>query len=199
LSTTARLAAAVARNADDATFARLIDEAVGQQPLAVAAHLVRELMLIARKTGRAELADAAADRVSQLLQSQSWQESQLWADNELHMKHLLGWAAHLSDNENIGELIATALAAEPDLLPCILRGIAQWSEQRDINTMQFMGIDCGLRELPEWLPVDLVAAEIRRQMPDLQPARYEGVQTETDVVRHLASQLLRLAAGEAER
>jgi hypothetical protein len=195
LSTTAGLAAAVARNADDATFARLIDEAAGQQPLAVAAHQLRELMLIAREAERVELADAAAARVSQLLQSQSWQEPQLWADNELHMKHLLGWTAHLSSNGNIGALVATALAADPGLLPYILRGIAHWSEERDINTMQFMGIDCNLRELPAWLPVDQVIAEIRQQMPDLQPARYEGVQTEADVVRHLASQLLRLAAG----
>jgi hypothetical protein len=74
LSTTAGLAAAVARNADESTFARLIDEAADQQLLAVAAHLLRELMLVARKAEREELANAAAERASQLLQSQSWQE-----------------------------------------------------------------------------------------------------------------------------
>jgi hypothetical protein len=63
--------------------------------------------------------------------------------------------------------------------------------------MQVMGIDSGIRELPEWLPVDGVTAEIRRQLPDLQPARYEDVQTEPDVVRHIASQALRLATGDA--
>lgn len=186
----------MARNADDAAFARLIDQAADQQPLAVAAHLLRELMFIARKAKRAELADAADEQVSQLLQSQSWQESQLWAGNELHMKHLLGWAAHLTSNEKVSELVVTALAADPGLLSCILRGIAQWSEERDIYTMQFIGINCGLRELPGWLPVEQVTAEIRRQMPDLQPARYEGVQSETDVVRDLASQLLRLATDQ---
>jgi hypothetical protein len=36
------------------------------------------------------------------------------------MKYLLGWAADFSSDEDVGELIATALAADPSLLPHIL-------------------------------------------------------------------------------
>lgn len=55
LSTTIRLAGYVARNADDAAFAALIDEASTQQPLAIAVTLIRELMFMARKTQRPDL------------------------------------------------------------------------------------------------------------------------------------------------
>jgi hypothetical protein len=52
---TGRLAAKVARNADDETFRQLIARAATRQPLAAAAALLRGLMVTARDAGRSEL------------------------------------------------------------------------------------------------------------------------------------------------
>jgi hypothetical protein len=70
---TGRLAAKVARNADDETFHRLIARAATQQPLVAAVALLRGLMATAKDAGRPELeAEAVAAATKLLVPRQSW-------------------------------------------------------------------------------------------------------------------------------
>jgi hypothetical protein len=75
LTATTGLAADVARNADDTTFAALIDDAAEQRPLAIAVSLVRELMFMAEKKA------CRYDRLSPSLITSGLQH---------HQRHLLG-------------------------------------------------------------------------------------------------------------
>lgn len=195
LTATTGLAAAVARNADDATFAALIDDAAAQQPLAIAVSLVRELMFMAEKTQQADLEEKAREHAVQLLRDASWDDLEVWVDNKFHVRRLLGWTASISTDSEVRERIATAVTEQPELLEMILVGISQQSEEHDRNDWsQLLGIDVHIENLPAWFPTAVVAAEIRRRYPDLEAAsRYDNHEYE-DQLRRLAAQILGIAS-----
>jgi pterin-4a-carbinolamine dehydratase len=191
LSTTTGLAADVARNADDATFSALIDDAAAQQPLAIAVTLVRELMFMAQKTQRPDLEAKAQEHAVQLLRDADWADREVWVDNRFHVRRLLGWTASLGTDAEVRERIAAAITAQPQLLEPILLGISQQSEQRDRHDWsRLLGIDVHIEELPTWFPTTEVAAEIRRQYPDLQPVNLHDNQENGDDLQVLAVQVL---------
>jgi hypothetical protein len=71
LAATVGLAANVARNTDDDTYRSLIAAAGQRHPLAIAVHLVRQLMF-AEKARREELTTQARERATTLLHEQTW-------------------------------------------------------------------------------------------------------------------------------
>jgi hypothetical protein len=74
LSAAAHLAARVAKNADDDTYQRLIDEARQVTPAAAACALRRELAIVAREDDRSALAEQAAAAYITTLWSQDWSD-----------------------------------------------------------------------------------------------------------------------------
>jgi hypothetical protein len=191
LSATAKLAARVARNADDNTFATLIDDAAAQQRLAIGVTLVRELMLVAKETQRPNLEAKAREHAVRLLRDAGWADRKIWIDNRFHMRRLLGWAASISSEAEVRARIAAAIEAEPQLVELVLVGISEQSEQRDNQDWsRLLGIDVHIENPPAWFPTAQVAAVIRCQYPDLQPvSRYEN-EAHRDDFHKLAAQLL---------
>jgi hypothetical protein len=191
---TGRLAAKVARNADDETFRQLIARADTQQPLAAAAALLRGLMSTAKDAGRPELEAEALASATKLLAGQSWQEPRIWNDNRPHMRKLLGWTASLTSDSDVRMTLTTAINQDPQLLPAVLLGMAQWSEQRDATAFEkILDVTFGIETLPSWFPTETVAATIRRSLPDVEPADEDSSAQYNDDVDRLASRLLWLA------
>jgi hypothetical protein len=154
LSATTGLAARVARNADDATLAVLIDDAAAQRPMAIAVSLVRELMFVAKKTQRPDLEAKASEHATRLLREADWADQAIWVENRLQVRRLLGWTASISSTDHeIRERIAISLTGRPELLEPILLAISQQSEQRDRNDWsRLLGIDVHVEDLPAWFP-----------------------------------------------
>lgn len=193
LSATAGLAADVARNADDATFADLIEEAARQLPLAVAINLVRQLMFMAAKTQRPQLEAKAREHATRLLRDADWTEQSVWVDNRYHVRPLLAWTASLSTDQEVRADIEAALNDHPELLEPIISGVSQLSEQRDIEDFaRVLGIDVHIEDLPDWFPRSVVVAEIRRQFPDLNAVRSDDNQDHEEGTRRLAAQILHI-------
>ena len=192
LEATARLAAAVARNADDSTYRALITDAVEQRPLAVAVNLIRQLMFTAQNAQRDELATDASEQAIKLLREETWQDPQIWSDNQLHVRPLLGWTASVNSDSEVRATIATAIENNTELLPLILRGTSEWVEHHDSNTWIATGLGNQISDLPSWFPTEKIIAEIQRKMPDLAPAEDEEGDDQLDELQRLASQVLRL-------
>lgn len=195
LAATTGLAAEVARNADDTTFAALLDGAAAQQPLAIAVSLVRELMFMAETTRRPYLEAAAQDHAQRLLRDADWSDQPAWEDNRFQVRRLLGWTASISTADEVRDRIAAAATARPELLEPVLLGISEYSERRhrdDWSTL--LGIDSHIETLPAWFPTSIVAAQIRRRYPDLKAAHPRDSSTEEDQTRELAAQVLRIEA-----
>ncbi|WP_203717054.1 hypothetical protein [Asanoa siamensis] len=193
LETTAALASKVARNADDATFASLIDDAAAQEPLAIAVRLTQQLMFVAQKKERADLEGKAREHVTRLLLDADWTDQALWVDNRHHVRALLSGTASISTDDEVRDRLASAITRRPELLDAILLGVSEQSEQHDHHDFsRVVGINVHIKRPPRWFPAAVVAAEIRRRHPELQPADPDDDHSDEDDVRHLAAQVLHI-------
>ncbi len=191
LAMTSGLAADVARNADDDTFADLIDDAAALRPVAIAISLVRQLMFMAEKTQRSDLKAKAREHVIQLVRDIDWASRDVWVDNVFHVRKLLDLAASVGSDDEVRDRLAAAITGQPDLLEPILSGVSQVAEQLNPDDWsQSIGIDIHIEDVPAWFPTSIVAAEIRRQYPDLQAADRHSTTRDGDVTRDLAAQVL---------
>ncbi len=188
---TGRLAAKVARNADDQTFRQLIARAATQQPLAAAAALLKSLISTAKEAGRPALEAEAVASATKLLAAQSWQDPRIWTGNRPHMRKLLGWTAAVTSDSNVRTTLTTAINQDPELLPAVLLGMAQWIEHHDATAFdKILDVTFRIETLPSWFPVETFAATIRRNLPHVEPADEDGSARYDDDVDRLASQVL---------
>lgn len=195
LDTTACLAAGVARNADDATFRDLIVQAGNHRPLAIAGFLLRHLATTAGEADRAELRQSAHDRMREILLAEDWQDLSAWTENQAKILHLLGWTAGFNDSSHVRTTVEAALSRNPDLLPALLAGIAQWSEPLDSGRGGVArGPKSFIHRLPKWFPTSLVVAMINERIPEVKPAEKYESERYTDDMHRYASQVLWLAA-----
>ncbi|WP_433678046.1 hypothetical protein [Nocardia sp. CA-119907] len=190
LDVTAGLAASVARNADDATLAELIDAATNRLPLAVAVYLLRQLMFMAEQTNRAELYEKASHHLTQLLIGADWADRDLWVENRHYVRLLLSFTASISSDAEVGGLVEAALEADSSLLEPILEGVSEHEELRDSqNLHQVIAIVTRISDVPAWFPTSAVARAIRFHYPDLSPDDRGSLNDGSETLR-LATQLL---------
>lgn len=189
LDATARLAARVARNADDATLLALVEEARTRAPMSVASDLLWNLQKVAEGSSRVEIAERASAALVEVLRDETWQGHQTWVENQFHCRHLLMLCDHFVGMEHVHDRLRTALESDPTLIRPMLIGLAQWGESRDFDDFSVvLGLTCGIRELPDWLPRDALVDAIHTQMPQVVPSDHvEG--SEPDPER-LAAQFL---------
>ncbi len=193
LDATGRLAARVARNADEETFRDLIAHAGVHRPLAAAATLLHHLMLAAQRAGRSVLETEAAGRATELLRAEKWQDADAWTSNRLHMRKVLGWTASVTSNSEVQATLRTALDHDPHLLlPRVLDGLAQWIQQLDPDYAT-KGLTSDIDSLPAWLPTDSLVSAIHSVLPHVQPADEDDSRRYTDETERLASRVLWLA------
>ncbi|MET9565636.1 hypothetical protein [Streptomyces tauricus] len=195
LNLTARFASKVARNADDETYHSLITQAAAKQPLSCSVFLLRQLRITAKDSEKDDLANKAMDEMERLLRAESWQSLNSWTENSIHVRALLSMTAEISSSAAVRETVAAAIESETELLPEIILAMASWSEQLDHTTWETTGIKFQLNELPDWFPMEIASAAIRRHLPDLEPADEFASERHQDDFRRLASQLLWIAAG----
>lgn len=194
LRATAHLAAVVARNAGDDVLRELMADARSRRPLAAAFLLVRELMLMARETGRPQVAAEAEELATSLVLAEAWDDEDSWRENGPYPRMLLEFDASVSSPSATMSRLDVALATKPHLLCDLLQGCAEWIERRDSETMsEVLGWHRRYSTLPRWFPNATVVALINRRLPDVTPAsewESERFQGECD---QLAAQVLNLA------
>lgn len=189
LDATARLAAKVARNADEATLLALIEDAKGMAPISVASDLLWNLQQVAEGCSRADVAERASAALIEVLKDETWQKHQTWEENQFQCRHVLMLCEHFVSTEHVHARLRTALDEDPTLIRPMLVGLAQWGESRDFEDFSVvLGLTCSIRELPSWLPHDALAQAIHAQMPDVVP-RDDLEGSEADPKR-LAAQFL---------
>jgi hypothetical protein len=199
LSATARLAAHVARNADDDTYRDLIDQAAANEPLARSTALLRSLMTIANQTQRPELESEALSQAQKLLRAETWRSASVWGENGPHSLTLLHWTAEASSTEALQEKLITALEGDPELTDFMLPAMAQWSEHRHSQDPRVVtGASRRIETLPTWFPLGPAVELIRRRLPNVAPGDEDTSETYADEIEQLASQVLWIAAQRDE-
>lgn len=194
LDVTTGLAASVARNADDTTFAALIADAAEARPLATAVQLLRELMFVSQEAGRSELCDTAHQHARRLLLDADWSAREIWVQNRLHIRSLLNLTASLRSEAEVLNIVETALTADGSLLDPILRGVSEYREHRRLDDMrQLVGTSNEITNLPKWFPASAVERAIRCQYPDLSASEHALTGSASEIQR-LASQFLAVAS-----
>lgn len=188
LDATARLASSVARNADDSALRSLIDRAGQAEPVAVAAALLRNLEDVARETSRETEQALAKALLRDRLEAQAWDNEAAWRDNGAYCRESLHWTAHVVGAEHVRARLTAALTARPSLVREVLAGVAQWMESRDFESGAFLGVKSGVRDVPEWLPTELLVAAIRSELHGVVARDLDAVGEPTP--EHLAAQLL---------
>jgi hypothetical protein len=192
LEATARLAARVARNADEETQLALVAQARGLSPLAVASALLWNIAQVAEDASVTTVQVSATEALMELLRDESWSTVTVWEDNAMHGRRLLGLTEYLVGSDHVRTRIRDALEADSSLIRPMLVALAQWGESRDSETFtELLGLICSIRDLPEWLPTSSIVAAIENEMPEVKPRRDDdGADPDPE---RLAGQLLHLA------
>jgi hypothetical protein len=107
------------------------------------------------------------------------------------MRKLLGWTAAATSDSNVRTTLTTAINQDPELLPAVLLGMAQWIEHHDATAFdKILDVTFRIETLPSWFPAETFAATIRRDLPHVEPADEDGSSRYDDDVDRLASQVL---------
>ena len=168
LDSTAYLAARVARNADAATAIRLIEQARDLTPLAIASAFLWNIESVAKRDDRSDIAANANQTLTTLLRDATWATQESWQLNQFHCRHLLALTAYLLSDDHVQARLTEALEVTPTLLPDILVGLAQWAESRDFDDFNtVLGVTCAIKEIPLWIPTDVLVRRIRAEMRDV--------------------------------
>lgn len=195
LSATARLAAQVARNADDDSYRELIEKAAVSEPLARSTILLRSLMTVANRTQRSELESEALARAQTLLRSEPWRSSSVWTENGPHCVTLLHWTAEATSVETVRTMLTQALEGDPDLINAVLPAMARWSEHRYSQDSRLVtGASRRIETLPAWFPLSSTVELIYRLLPEVRPGDEDMSESYSDETEQLASQVLWVAA-----
>lgn len=170
----AALAAAILKNADDAQFARAVDEAAALRPEAAAAQHLRHLHFLTSERGwsqRLGLVQTALDRLSAKIM-EGIVSHEFWERNVEHGSFILRCAEATIGADNVAAALRRALT-DPTLLDPILAALSETIEERDSSTMELSGIRRRYSEpgrpfegLPQFIPDDAVCAAIEQRWPD---------------------------------
>jgi hypothetical protein len=199
LSATARLAAHVARNADDDTYRNLINKAAAIEPLACSATLLLSLRTIANQAQRPELESEAQTQVQTLLRAETWRSAAIWTDNGSHSLTLLHWTVEASSTEEVHEKLIAALEGDPELIEVMLPAMAQWSEHRHSQDPRVVtGASSRIETLPTWFPLGQAVELIHSRLPEVAPGDEDASESYADEIEQLASQVLWIAAQQDE-
>ncbi len=195
LSATARLAAQVARNADDDSYRELIDKAAASEPLARSTTLLRSLMAIVNQTQRSELEAEALARAQTLLRAETWRSPSVWEENGPHCLILLHWTAEATSVETVRTMLTQALEGDPDLIDVVLPAMAQWAQHhRSHDARLVTGASRRIETLPAWFPLNSTVELIHRRLPEVRPGDEDMSDSYSDETEQLASQVLWVAA-----
>lgn len=191
LGAAARLAARVAKNADDDTFQQLIDDAQRVTPAAGACVLLRELAVVAGDNGRSALAEQASAALLTTLWAQDWSDPATWTTNANGIRPAFELAASMVGTDEVNSRLTTLLRAYPVLIRPILLGCASWLEVVPFHGSVASGRAIRFFEqVPAWFPQSAAVDAIRAELPDVVPLDKWASDDIDDDVARMAAQLL---------
>ncbi|WP_222193299.1 hypothetical protein [Modestobacter italicus] len=191
LRETARLAAAVARNASDSDLLQLVERHRVVRPICVAVHLLRALHFLAQKRALPELEAAIRTALTAELASLDWTEPNTWSGNENYGTDVFALEASLTSGEAVSAKLSQMLVQAPERLGDLLLSCARWSELLD-EAGQTTGFQRRYRELSAWFPREALTRAAAAEYPNVAPAADSHDDRLTDEVERLLSQVLRL-------
>jgi len=196
LAATSGLIAGVARNADDDAFRELIHRCRRASTL-TGLFVVRELHIVANEQARTNLADEAKKAAVDLATSADWANRAVWDEAAACGRELLSVVASLTSAEATRSRLEDALRGAVGLLPAVILGCAEWTEQRDSRDLrEVRGWSRQYSRLPVWFPTAVLVNAIRVTLPDvLAQGEPRGTSHPYDV-ESLAAQILYLAASD---
>jgi hypothetical protein len=131
LTVACRLAAAVAKNADDAELGRLVEQDSSRRPLCAALLLLEELGRIAEERGRPGPAEQAERAFVALWDAIDWSDPDAWSGNENYGAAVFWTASRRTSLDAVRNRLSGALAARPEIVLPLIGACAGWAEVRD--------------------------------------------------------------------
>lgn len=193
LKATARLAAAVARNAEPAELRVLVAQDRKRRPLCAAVLLLHELHKFSSKKEQLDVAAEAASTLEKLFEEQDWSNASTWQGNELYGEALFGIQASVTSVERTRARLDAVLNDDPQRMSDLLLSCSQWVEHRDRHNMhEPTGWSRIYEHLPAWFPGDAVAAAAAQLMSHVAAADNRHDDRYDDEVERLLAQVLRL-------
>lgn len=192
LSTTAGLAARVARNAQQDELTQLIEQDRARRPMCVAVLLLHELQRVLVERGEEELAEYAGRSIIDLLSSVDWSQSETWDGNEHFGRAVFQVWASLASPTEPRQALAAALRRAPGRLVDIVICCAGWVQRENMDGSA-VRYERAFRQLDAWLPRDQILAAAAEEFPAVR-ASTSDFDDADDEVERLIAQLLHLAA-----
>jgi hypothetical protein len=191
LSATCRLAAAVARNANDDEFGRLVEQDRYRRPLCAAFRLLEETRQLAEDQGRGQVATLARDALVAVWEETDWSDPDVWAGSETYGEVIFWVASRVMSEAQVKGRLASALASQPTILHTMVVACAPWEEKRDHDDLsRVLGCTRHYRRIPPWFPTEAATAAAAAIAPHSAPAEHTD---DADDAESLLSQVLYLA------
>jgi hypothetical protein len=194
LSTTCRLAASVAANADDEELAALAEQDSHRRPLSAAVLLLAEAAQAAQDRGRPAPQARAEAALAAVWDSVDWSDPGSWDGDDANGLSVLWEGSRITSPEHVMERLSQALAQRPDILLPLVTTCAGWEESRDRDDWRLLGIRRRYRELPSWFPVSAVVAAAASAAPNAGSVAVDAFgETDGDDPESLLAQVFWLA------
>jgi len=158
LSATCRLAAAVARNADDDELDVLIERDKHRHPLCAAILMLDVTASVMERDGRPAAAEHASQAMIAAWSTVDWSSSDSWQGNENYGAPMLSAVARRTSSRHVQERLADAFATRPEAVLQFVVACATWNESRNIDDWSLIGFRRGYWQLPPWFPTDAIVA-----------------------------------------
>lgn len=194
LSTTCRLAASVAANADDEELAALTEQDSHRRPLSAAVLLLAEAAQVAQDRGRPAPQARAEAALAAVWDSVDWSDPGSWDGDDANGLSVLWEGSRIASPGHVMERLSQALAQRPDILLPLVTTCAGWEESRDRDDWRLLGIRRRYRGLPSWFPVSAVVAAAASAPPNAGSVGVDAFgETDGDDPESLLAQVLWLA------
>lgn len=164
LETTAALAVAVAGNATEEEQLNLVEQDRQRLPLCAGTALLQETMRCG--DGQDAPTIAARQQLRRLWAETDWTSAISWAGNNVHGRSMMQAFARVTSDEEVRDRLAHVLESAPELLESVVISCAGWREHLDPRTWNLTGVDRTYREVPPWLPLEIIRSLTIDVLPD---------------------------------
>ncbi|QHK18899.1 hypothetical protein GU243_02970 [Pseudarthrobacter psychrotolerans] len=157
ITSTSRLAVAVARNADSDELMTLISKDKLRRPICAAVALLAETYREFNETEKSAIAIAAGSAIVELVRGEDWARADSWKGNELHANRIFGFLSSLTSADEVRRMLSAAMELEPGIMPTVVLSCGTWFERSDpLPPNKLRSIGRTYRTRPEWFPAQEV-------------------------------------------
>lgn len=157
ISSTSKLAVAVAKNAGIDELMNLISKDQLRRPICAAVSLLAETYREFNDTEKSDVAIAAGLAIVELVRGEDWAKVDSWKGNELHANRIFSFLSSLTSPGDVRSILSEAMELEPGIVPTVVLSCGTWFESSDAmspDTLRSIGRT--YRTRPEWFPAQEV-------------------------------------------